>query len=483
MMAPTQSRAIAAPLNADPPTEPNGQAPNAIKEIMDPPFVRGPAWFWDLFLVSLLGALMGALSMPYMLLVDGIPDLWLKRASNSGDFPDGAASYGFCGGSPLWIAICAVAFTAVGLLKLAMGLDEYPSFLTEMKHQDVHTKISAKICVCCVASLCAGATLGPEAGLGASGAALGQLFAKLAPKRWVEDPEQADFRRRTFVLCGMAAAFGAILPAPIVAVVLVGEVANAGSEQVSRPGEFLAGLSLAKKTFVFLVPASTIAFAVRSSFVELPTFEHPGALVPYNKWEPLLGVFLGVVAALAGIIFIALGAIVKLPCMALAKRLERCCGKAARQVLMASVAGVVVGLCIFSFPLCIGSGRMMMAVLLKHSENLSTGVILASVFVKGLAYWTCASGGLVGGIFFPLMFYGLLVGELAHRYVGVSHDLAASVMLGAVPASFMTAPFTMLIMPVAFFASGPLHTVAIFAAVVTSNTLLVGSGLLQKVLP
>merc|ERR1740129_1064721 len=167
----------------------------------------------------------------------------------------------FRAGAPAWIWICAAGGAVVGLLKAIVRLDEYPSFITELKHQQVDSLQSVKVIVCCVATLCAGASLGLEAGLGAAGAVLGQELVRLV--EWLSpDEARADTRRRIYILSGMAAAFGAILPTPAIAVLLVYEVSTAGTEQHMPAREFMSGRRLSKKVVIFLVPAAVAAFTV-----------------------------------------------------------------------------------------------------------------------------------------------------------------------------------------------------------------------------
>jgi len=88
------------------------------------------------------------------------------------------------------------------------------SFITELKHQHVDPIVSAKVLICCIASLCVGGTLGLEAGLGATGGAMGLICAILVHKVFrplAEDSEKADLRRRTYILCGIAGGFGSII--------------------------------------------------------------------------------------------------------------------------------------------------------------------------------------------------------------------------------------------------------------------------------
>jgi len=425
---------------------------------------------------------MGFLSIPYMWVVDEVSDWWLRRLGPEG-FMEDPATLDFLAGSPWWILVTWLGCTAVGVMKVIIGLDKYPSFITELKHQSVDPRQSLKVTVTCMASLCAGAVMGPEAGLGGLGAAMGYVCSILVGRSGLvsRSPERLDERRRAYILSGMAAAFGSILPAPFVAVLLVGEIASLGTE-TDGDEEFLAGRKLPNKVMVFLVPAATFAFATRYITEELPSSPFPAALLPYDKWSPLIAMGLGVLGALAGLVFLILNGISKRIMDGLGSRVERKCGAKARIVVLASLAGALVGAITYMFPLCVGSGRSQMKAAIQHGDQLGTWVIVGTALGKALAYWTCANGGLVGGVFFPAMFLGMLAGDICHRVLNVKRGQACLTMLGAVPGSFVTAPLTMLSLPVGMFVTGPLHTVGIFMGITVANTCLVGTGFLLRLL-
>lgn len=453
-----------------------------MKGLLGRPWADNFEFYLDFVAISLVGAVMGFASIPYMWVVDEVSDWWLKKLGPA-DFMEKASTLDFMAGSPWWILVCWLGCTGVGILKAVIGLDQYPSFITELKHQAVDPWQSAKICLTCMASLCAGAVLGPEAGLGGTGSAFGYIACILVNRSGLvsQDPERMDDRRRAYILSGMSAAFGSILPAPFVAVLLVGEIASLGTE-TNGDEEFMAGRKLPNKVMVFLVPAATFAFAARYITVDLPSSPFPAALLPYDKWSPLIAIGLGVLGAVAGLIFLILNGITKAMYSRLGSNIERCLGAKARIVLVASLAGALVGVVTYLFPLCVGSGRSQMKAAIKHGPELGTWVLVGTAFGKALAYWLSANGGLVGGIFFPAMFLGMLVGDVCSRLFDVKRGEAVLIMLGAVPGSFVTAPLTMLSLPVGMFVTGPLHTIGIFMGITVSNTCLVGTGLLLKLL-
>lgn len=296
------------------------------------------------------------------------------------------------------------------------------------------------------------------------------------------DSAEADLRRRTYILCGIAGAFGSILPAPFVSALLVAEVAAAGTEQFATPGEFMAGRKLPKKVLTFLVPAATFAYVCRYAVEPASVIAHPGYELAYDNMSAVYALGLGVIAAVVGLVFLIVGAVIKKVISKLSAAVEGTCGKAVRQILVASIGGLVTGVGMYMFPLVFSSGRSAMFPTMKHAKALSLGDLLGTALMKCITFWTGTHCGLVGGLFFPAMYIGLLSGEICARLLGLPPDITVPVMLGSVPASFLTAPMTNLSLPVGLFVMGPLHTVPIFIGVVTSNTILVGTGFLQRLL-
>jgi len=460
--------------------------PDAGADLLEVPWADRRTFFVDLAATTTIGCVMGALSYPYSLVTDKVHEWWLEKTGPP-DLWEDVANMCFRGGSTQWVLVAWLCCTAVGVLKALMRLEKYPSFITECKRQHVDPWLSAKVLVGCIASLCAGGTLGLEAGLGTTGAAVGHLSAAALVRGFPgleADAAAADLRRRTYILSGIAAGFGAILPSPFIAVLLIGEAATQGVEREhpASAGEFMTGRRLPKRVLVFLVPAATFSFVVRYAMDPTPLTTNLGAQRPYDNWSALYAIPLGFVAALVGLAFLIAQGLTKKLVEGLGSRIERVGGKAVRQVALASIAGVVTGLGIYLFPLAYSSGRSAMPLTIKHRANLSTETLVGTAVVKCLTFWVGMHCGLVGGLFFPLMYIGLVTGEVSSRAFGLDPVVCIPLMVGAVPASFVTAPVTMLALPVGMFVMGPLNAIPIFVATVTSNTLLVGTGLLGKMM-
>eukprot|EP00439_Symbiodinium_sp_Y106_P063472 s3534_g9.t2 len=452
-----------------------------LKELLDVPWITRRTGV-DLIIITILGIALGLISVPYCAGVEKIPELWLEHFGPPG-LIDNVHNLSFCAGSTNWILLCWGFCTVAGALKASLDLDKYPSFIDELKHQHSDPIVSLKVVTCCIASLAAGAVMGLEAGLGSVGGALGYLtFRGIERCMPSEDEGAADLRRRTYILAGLAAAFGTILPAPFVAMILVAEIASAGTERHASEDEFMTGRRLPRKVLAFLVPAATASFVMRWAIVATPLTNHPYYAKPYDNLSVFLGLGLGLLAAAAALIFVLIGAIIKVIFGLIGSPLERRLGKRARQLVLASLAGLITGVATFMYPLAISSGKSAMEPTMKFALFLTTADLLGAAVAKCVAYWACAHGGLVGGIFFPLLYYGLTLGEVCAKVFNISRAVAVPVMLGAVPGALLPAPLTALSFPVGLFVTGPVQTVPILVAIVTASMLLVGSGFLEKLM-
>ncbi|CAJ1364571.1 unnamed protein product [Effrenium voratum] len=447
------------------------QSGNAMKDILDVPYITRQTGV-DFLAMCFLGVVLGLLSIPYCAGVSSVPFAWLEYFGPAGLIEE-SENLHFLAGSRTWILLCWGFCTVAGILKALLKLDTYPSFIEELKHQHVDPWVSFKVVACCIVSLSAGAVMGLEAGLGSLGGVLGMWLGK-AMERLSPSPNEleADTRRRAYILCGLAAAFGTILPAPFVSVILVAEIASAGTERHAQEDEFMQGRRLPKKVLFYLVPAATAAFVMRWAIVSTPMTSHPYYVKGYDNLSVFTGVGLGCLAAVCALIFILVGAIMKGLFTVVARPLERRLGLPTRQVVCASLAGVITGVAIYFFPLTISSGKEAMGPCMKFAPDLTAGELLGIAMTKCVAYWACASGGLVGGIFFPLLFYGLAIGEACAKIFSISPAIAVPVMLGAVPGALLPAPITALSFPVGLFVTGPIQTVPILTAIVVGNALL-----------
>jgi len=202
----------------------------------------------------------------------------------------------------------------------------------------------------------------------------------------------------------------------------------------------------------------------------------------YDNLMPLKAVFLGAVAAFGTLVYAIIGAVTKVLFTKMGKALDQKVGKQVRIIALASLAGLITGVLGYLVPLSLTDGKAGMAPTAKHAPTLSSGNLLAIAISKTVSFSVAAHGGLVGGPFFPVLYIGMVVGELVSRIPGVGFfpNFCAPVVMVSMPAAVFPVPFTMVAFPVSFLKLGPLWCVPIFVGVITSYTLMVGTGFIKK---
>ena len=266
---------------------------------------------------AVFGVVLAFAALAFLGLVEGGTDLWFTLPKNPG----------WLDGSLWWVAVTAGAGVLVGVLRRLFRLPaKIPGTVQELKDERVEPSTVLQAVAVSVVSLAGGASLGPEGGLGLMGGGLGT---------WVSERRKlSEDMRATNTLTGMSAAYGGLLSSPILATILVLELAR------PRAARFLV-------TLVGGLVAASVAFAVYfpiagSTFVgiyELPSFE-------YEDWQLLAAVPLGLAAgALALITAVAIALVTRL-----AARLGN------RTILRSTIGGVAFGLVGVALPLTLFTG-------------------------------------------------------------------------------------------------------------------------------
>lgn len=474
--------------------------------IMEAPWANSRTFFADAILLIVVSCVMGVLSCAYMRVVGDATEYWLSRASQY-EYPTDPRSFQNLKGPILWLPLCWAGGTVVGILKVVVGLDTYPSFLEDLLHREVDPKTALKVMLCCVASLLTGAAMGPEAGLGAAGGALGSIFARcLCGAVWTPsnhrhyhhdhqsfEPSEASRRERIqlFTLAGMAAAFGSIMPAPWVGLLLVVELSNRKHDPHGKEK-----ITIGNRTVCLLGLVASLAWAVKNMIDPAQTPPLPGGLldVAYSNWMPLKAIGLGFISVVVVLIYFVIAGVCKRSFLALSRVIQRRVGERFRIIFMCSLAGLLTGCLGVLVPLSLTDGATQIMPTLKSQmprSNFPNGMLTASdliavAFAKCFAYWIAASGGFVGGIFFPLLYIGVVAGELMKHVPGFDTSAGAlftvPVMMASIPASILPMPFTLVALPLSTFNLGPKWCVPIFIATLTSYSLLVGTGLMRRIL-
>eukprot|EP00933_Yihiella_yeosuensis_P030576 TRINITY_DN24205_c1_g1_i1.p1 TRINITY_DN24205_c1_g1~~TRINITY_DN24205_c1_g1_i1.p1 ORF type:complete len:503 (-),score=87.11 TRINITY_DN24205_c1_g1_i1:342-1850(-) len=452
---------------------------NPVIDGMEAPWANDLNFVIDLLALGVLCVFMGVASYYYNYIVGDLLEKWLSSTGDR-EYPHDPESIKLLGGAPIWIPLVWAGGTVVGIMKWVFGLDTYASFLQEIKEAHADPKQCAKVTVCCIASLFSGAALGPEAGLAAFGGGLGTFISDLLTR--FGRTEGAHERCQLYVLAGIASAFGSIMPSPWVSVLICMECAF-----VKHDADGKQMLIFGRKTLFLLCYTASLTFVVRYAVEKIPVAPIPGSELDqlYENDMAFKAVLLGLIAAFATVVYAIIGAIFKQVFKRIGHCLERSLGRGARLVGLASLAGLITGVLGFLVPLSLTDGKAAMVPTAKHAQvpgDISDLNLFCIAIAKTASFAAAAAGGLVGGPFFPVLYIGQVVGLLCSRIPGLdmSPQLTMPVVMSAMPGALFPIPFTLVAFPVSFLKLGPLWCVPILIAVMTSYTLLVGTGFVKK---
>jgi H+/Cl- antiporter ClcA len=390
---------------------------------------------------ALFGVVLAFAALAFLALVKGGTKLWFTLPKNPG----------WLDGSLWWMAVTAGAGVLVGVLRRFFRLPlKLPGTAEEIKDQRVEPSTALGAVAVSLVSLAGGASLGPEDALGKLGGGLGT---------WVSERRKlSEEMRATNTLSGMSGAYGGLLSSPLLATILVLEVARPKARQFTD-------------TLVASLLSSSVAFAVYfpiagSTFVgiyTLPSFK-------YHDWQLLAAIPLGLVAgALALVTVIAIGVMAKLTAP-LAKR----------TILRSTIGGVAFGLVGVALPLTLFTGTDQLTTVIHDGAALGAGLLIAVVFAKILVFALCEATGFIGGPFLVMLFIGGTAGVCAHVLIpGLPEGLAFTVMFAALPGSLVAAPFSLILMGALTTQIGTLQIAPVAIAVLTAYLAVSGTGTLM----
>ncbi len=308
------------------------------------------------------------------------------------------------------------------------------------------------VLIAAVASLPLGAVLGPEAPLIALGGGLALLFRDLA--RASATPQS----NALLGAAGAAAAVAAIFGNPLVAAVLLIEVAGVGGPQlfaVMLPALLSSGVG----SLVFTGFGRWTGLETGSLALKLP--EPPGTLDTGDVvWTILMAVLIGVMVHLV----IAGGRLT-------AARV------AARPFLTTVVCALAAGGCAAVYAAVTGrspvdvasSGQATMTQLAADPHAWSVGALLAVLFFKGLGYALCL-GSLRGGPVFPALFLGAATGVLLAPLPGLGVVPGLAGGMAAAATSALRLPVSSIVLVVLLLGSTATIPVVMLSAVVAFVT-------------
>jgi len=390
---------------------------------------------------AVFGVVLAFASLAFLGMVKGGTNLWFTLPK----------SPGWLDGSLWWVAVTAAAGVFVGVLRRLFRLPvKLPGTVEELQDERVEPSTVLKAAAVSVVSLAGGASLGPEDALGKLGGGLGT---------WVSERKKlSEDMRATNTLTGMSAAYGGLLSAPVLATILVLELARPRAARFSV-------------TLVGGLLASSVAFAVYfpiagSTFVgiyALPSFK-------YEDWQLLAAVPLGLAAgALALITTVAVALVTRL-----AARLGN------RTILRSTIGGVAFGLVGVALPLTLFTGTSQLTTVIDDGPSLGAGLLIAVLVAKILVFALCEATGFIGGPFLVMLFIGGTAGITTHVLIpGLPEALAFTAMFAALPGSLVAAPFSLILLGVITTQIGALQTVPVTIAVISAYLAVSGSGLLN----
>jgi len=314
--------------------------------------------------------------------------------------------------------------------------------------------------IAALATLSLGAVLGPEAPLIFLGGGLGVLAMQLLKR---DAPEQA------LAVTGAAGSFAAVstlVGNPIVAAFLMLEVAGGtmGGAMLGpllMPGLLAAGIG----TLIFVGLDSWTGFGTFSLAIpHLPAFTSPTG----SEFAWAIGI--GVAAA-------AVGAVIKPVARRLQGLVER------RAILLTVVMGIVVALAAMIFAaltvhgssFVLFSGQDQLPTLVENAGTFSVGALVLLVLCKGIAY-TASLSSFRGGPIFPSMFIGAAGGIALSHLPGLPMVAGVAMGIGAMTAVMLGLPLTAVLLASVFMAADglalvPLIIVAVCVAYVVSARL------------
>ncbi|MFJ9730455.1 chloride channel protein [Streptomyces sp. NPDC101171] len=303
------------------------------------------------------------------------------------------------------------------------------------------------------ASLPLGATLGPEAPLIALGGGLALWFRNLA--RAPGTPQSTAL----LGAAGAAAALATIFGNPLIAAVILIEVAGVGGPQlfaVMLPALLSSGIG----SLVFTGFGRWTGFATGSLSVKVG--------VPFPRLDAgdvIWSVLMAVAVAVAVHLTLSTG------------RRAAVFVAAGRPVVHTTLCALAAGVCAAVYALTVhrspadvaSSGQAVLARLAADPYAWGVGALVAVLLCKGLAYALCL-GSLRGGPIFPSLFLGAAAGVLLAPLPGLGVVPGMAAGMAAASAAALRLPVSSVLLVVLVLGSAAMIPVVILAAVVAFVT-------------
>lgn len=469
---------------------------NADQEgVIEPPFAcPGPQWdFWvEALLIIILGCALGCFAVGYVKAIQTVPALWYNASFVNQTFPGNTSTLYYVKGQPWWIAIGVCCGVVSGIIRLVLDVDELPSFITELRERHSVPRQSIALLLLGLTAQFAGAPVGPEAGLGATGCLIGQLWCQLVLWLLSHMPQHykwiARLQKRLvpslFCYFGAVSALSPFLPNPFVSLLLCIELAS----PIGRTSAWAMRSPMHIYTLMACGSISSFAvyFAIYPSpflnfYDEVLILAQSSRIAP---WDFAIGMLFGLMGSIMACAFFIIAAVAKGFFRVWSILWERIGGRRLRLFCNCIIAGALFGLFNFLFPMSMGPGDIMIGPIIKGSldKSLDQGILISSAFIKMLSFWITTSGGLVGGIFFPTLSMGLMVAEAFYQWTNVNHVVATSCGFIALSTAFIPTPATLVMLSFLSFVVGPQGMFPIFACGLVSYLFFIGIGVPQFLL-
>ena len=357
-----------------------------------------------------------------------------------------------------------------GVLKALLNLGDHPGFMAALQMQTNDPLESFKVVICTLVCLMGGSSVGPEAGLASLGGGVGAfLFNRVL--RFRNDETR---RRKKYILSGMAAAFTAFLPTPVLACLLTWELgvppAFWGVNQVDALTTFI----------VASVPASAVYFALEKSTIYDPIKLTIPLAEKYEatKYDFALGFLYGIMGALLAIVYYCIRHIVRVVLLYPKKWAGRMFGQKIGIVIISIFGGVCYGALGYVFPLTMGDGASQIQGIINNYNVIGPSILAVSCFAKILSFWICMETGFVGGIFTPMLAMGNMMGAVFACLTPINGTVAIACSFIALAAAVIPAPLLLIFFSSSLFQLGSKGLIPITTCAFTSHLLIDGIGLL-----
>ena len=397
-------------------------------------FTQSKRFWWLLGYAIILGAFGAVAGLVFL----GVTGLGEQVYGNPGN--------GWMQGNVWWVAVAAGAGLIVGVLRHVMHVpDKTPGIVENLENEHVDPALVPSIVAVSAVSLLGGASLGPEVALGSMGGGLGSWMAER--RSFSDDAEKAT------TLSGIAGAFGGLFSSPLMAIILVLEIARP-----SRKGSgeaFYASLVSSAVSFGIYF---SIAGSVFLGIYKVPRYE-------YQDWNLLAGVMLGLLAT-------AIVLVVDIVVKGTAAVFERAKLPA---IVRPVIGGILFGLVGVALPLTNFTGSEQLSTVLKDASTLGLALLVATLLGKMLTFALSSASGFIGGPIFPILFIGGMTGIIVNQvFPAIPLGLSFTCMLAAVPAAIVSAPFTMVLLAALLTQIGAVQTAPILIAVGTASITIAG---------